>query len=227
MGFDHMALVRQNTPYITREGRGEFGRLHLDFLLMIAEKIPASLTTPEWFMPMAEIKHALRMKPKTRDADVIRIYKPLMAMDFLTVENGRGRMANTYGLTGKIMNGASPPPERKAANGSGAAGGKFKCQCEGKDHTNDAACRQYRSYQKKASKSTKSRRGKGKAKKSADTNAPCKYGPTHQYTEARKPLTDVQIDGGVTSILWCARDRRCKARMATDEGVKGARYADK
>lgn len=218
MGFDHMALVRRNTPYITRGG--PFQGLDLRFLLMIAEPIPASRETPEWFMPMSEIKHRMRMRPETREADIIRIYKHLVELGYLKVHNGsgRGRKANTYILTDTIMKGAAPPPERKAK----AVDPGHVCDCEGKDHTNDAACRQYRSYQKKTGKGTKSRRGKGTVPQSPTPSAPA---------PAPEPATEAELQAKAEAQAerekrQAERQREREEQKAEARRIEDARHED-
>lgn len=233
MGFDHIKLINQNLPPVTKSGP----ITHLDraFLIVIAGHLPVSSTTYEWYMPMEELKHELGMKPETWDQSVSRIVDKMVDQGWAKTRNGAGRKAITYILTDKLMKG-HVAPERESKATTGETGSGHECRCKGKEHTNDAACRQYEYAQRKKGKSTRSRRGKqsaparpaGKAKAkpaaAADTNAPCKYGPTHQYTEARKPLTKDQIAGGVTSILWCGRDKRCKARMGIH--ADGRLYGD-
>lgn len=196
MGFDHMALVRQNTPYITRSG--DFQRMDLEFLLMIAEKIPASRETPKWFMTMEEIKHALRMKPETRGADIIRIYKHVVKLGYLKVLNGkgRGRTANTYILTDTIMKG-HVAPKRKPKADTGHV-----CDCEGKSHSNDAACRQYRSYQKKKGK-------KPKAENVTRVTKPARAGKAAAPTPASKPPTEAELQARAEATA--AREEKFEA----------------
>lgn len=110
MGFKHIALVNQNLPHIVKGG--PIARLDRDILIVIAGHLPVSSTTFEWFIPMAELKHELGLKPETWNQNVKRSIAKMVGQGWLEVRNGCGRKANTYILTANLMEG-NIAPERK------------------------------------------------------------------------------------------------------------------